>query len=225
MTMFTPIDKKSLSTEVSNRIRSSIFNGSLKPGQKLLEQELSERMNTSRGPIREAFILLEHEGLVIREANRSVVVVDLTETDVEEIHSIRLSLELLALHYLCANNVVVNTRPMAEAIAKLRSSIVDGSTLEDAVQHDLDFHEEMIRASGHSRLLKLWMSLRPQIGYLIFIKNIHSFFDFERGCDQHVEFIRLIDRKDYLNAEHLMRTHLTSVLDALLESFVQKMNA
>jgi len=80
----------------------------------------------------------------------------------------------------------------------------------------------MIRASGHSRLLKLWMSLRPQIGYLIFTKHLHSFSYFEGVCDQYDKFIGLIESKDYLNAEQLMRTHLTSVLDALLERFVAK---
>jgi len=107
--MLTPIEKVSLSSEVSNRIRSSIFNGSLIPGQKLLEQELSEKMNTSRGPIREAFVLLEHEGLVIRQPNRSVIVVEMKETDVEEIHSIRLLLKLLTLRYLCDSNFIVNS--------------------------------------------------------------------------------------------------------------------
>jgi DNA-binding GntR family transcriptional regulator len=217
--MLSPVDKSSLSVEVAKKIRIDIFNGRILPGQKLLEQELSEQMNTSRGPVREAFIRLEHEGLVTREPNRSVTVVDMTAEDVEEVHSLRLNLELLALRYICAGRPAADIGPLEKTVEKLRKSIAAGADLADAVEIDLEFHEEMVRASGHGRLYKLWLSIKPQIGFLIFTKNIHSIFDFESGADQHEELISAIAARDYPRSERVLRGHLTNVLNALLKSF------
>lgn len=217
--MLSPVDKSSLSVEVAKKIRVDIFSGRIRPGQKLLEQELSQQMNTSRGPIRDAFIRLEHEGLVYREPNRSVIVVDMTAEDVEEIHSLRLTLELLALRYICSGRSLTNIALLEGTVEKLRKSIAVGADLEDAVESDLEFHEEMVRASGHGRLYKLWLSIKPQIGFLIFTKNIHSVFNFASGADQHENLIRAIAARDYANGERILREHLTNVLNALLKSF------
>jgi DNA-binding GntR family transcriptional regulator len=220
--MLSPVDKSSLSVEVAKKIRVDIFNGRILPGQKLLEQELSEQMNTSRGPVRDAFVRLEHEGLVFREPNRSVTVVDMNAEDVEEIHSLRLNFELLALHYLCGDGMRADIGILEAAVAKLRKSIDTGAELEDLVETDLEFHEEMVRASGHGRLYKLWLSIKPQIGFLIFTKNIHSIFDFVAGAKEHEELISIIVRKEYEKGERILRIHLTSVLNALLETFTKK---
>ena len=217
--MLSPVDKSSLSVEVAKKIRVDIFSGRIMPGQKLLEQEFSLQMNTSRGPIRDAFVRLEHEGLVSREPNRSVRVVDMTAEDVEEIHSLRLTFELLALRYICSSRIAADVALLDRKVEKLRQSIAAGADLDKAVEIDLEFHEEMVRASGHGRLYKLWLSMKSQIGFLIFTKNIHSMFDFESGADQHEELIAAIAAKDYAKGERILRGHLTSVLNALLESF------
>jgi DNA-binding GntR family transcriptional regulator len=220
--MLTPVDRSSLSSEVAKKIRIGIFNGSIQPGQKLLEQDLSSQMNTSRGPIRDAFIRLEHEGLVYREPNRSVTVVEMTVEDVEEIHSLRLNLELLALHYFCRDQFHADLSILEDAVARLRTCIASGAALEEAVECDLEFHEEMVRMSGHKRLSNLWQSLKPQIGFLIFTKNIHNVLNFAGGADQHEELITAISRKDYAKGQQILTAHLTNVLNALLESYVEK---
>jgi DNA-binding GntR family transcriptional regulator len=217
--MLSPVDKSSLSVEVAKKIRVDIFNGRIRPGQKLLEQELSLQMNTSRGPVRDAFLRLEHEGLVSREPNRSVTVVSMTAEDVEEIHSLRLTLELLALRYTCAGRSDSIIAALERSVETLRKSLAAGANLEEAVEIDLEFHEEIVRASGHGRLYKLWLSIKPQIGFLIFTKNIHSVFNFAGGADQHEELVRAIAAKDYAKSEKILREHLTNVFNALLESF------
>jgi DNA-binding GntR family transcriptional regulator len=223
--MLPPVDKRSLSVEVANTIRSSILNGRIKPGEKLLEQELSLQMNTSRGPIRDAFIRLEHEGLVVREPNRSVTVVDMTKEDVEEIHSIRLTLELLALRYLCSDRVCVDVSILRDAVEKLRAGIAQDESLDSVVDSDLAFHEELVRASGHSRLYKLWLSIKPQIGFLIFTRNAHNVLNFNGGADQHEALMNAVVAKDYPTCERILNDHLLSVLNYLLESFREEDSA
>jgi len=78
--MLTAIERNSLAIEVAKRLQTEIISGRIKPGEKLLEQELSNMMKTSRGPVRDALIILEHEGLVVREYNRGATVVRMTAT-------------------------------------------------------------------------------------------------------------------------------------------------
>jgi DNA-binding GntR family transcriptional regulator len=217
--MLSPVDKSSLSVEVANILRLGILGGTINPGQKLLEEELSRQMNTSRGPIRDAFIRLEHEGLVIREPNKSVTVVQMTEEDVEEIHSLRLSLELLALRYLCTEKSVVDLEPLRATITKLRECISSGAKLEEAVEIDLSFHEAIVSASGHRRLYNLWMSIKPQISFLISAKNIHALINFAGGANQHEELVAHIAAKDFPACKAALREHLLSVLKQLLKSY------
>ncbi len=223
--MLAPVDKSSLSVEVANNIRLGILSGRIQPGQKLLEQELSEQLNTSRGPIRDAFIRLEQEGLVLREPNRSVKVVIMTEEDIEEIHSLRLSMEQLALRYICSGRSKPDVSRLRTIVDKLRTSITEGAVLEQAVEMDLEFHEEIVRASGHRRLHKLWLSLKPQIGFLIYTKNIHNVYNFAGGSDQHEELIEAIEKMEIAKCEKIIREHLNSVLNTLLESYRAKPGA
>jgi DNA-binding GntR family transcriptional regulator len=60
----TPATRKSLGEDVADRLREAILHGELSPGQRLREEELSERLHVSRAPVRAAFILLEREGMV-----------------------------------------------------------------------------------------------------------------------------------------------------------------
>src|SRR5450755_4185891 len=93
----TPANRKSLGEDVAERLRDAILHGELSPGQRLREEELSARIQVSRGPVRDAFILLEQEGLVRSSRNRGVSVVELTRTDLQEIYTLRSVLEPLAI--------------------------------------------------------------------------------------------------------------------------------
>jgi DNA-binding GntR family transcriptional regulator len=93
----TPASRKSLGEDVAERLREAILHGELSPGQRLREEELSVRLEVSRGPVRDAFILLEREGLVRSSRNRGVSVVELTRNDLQEIYTLRSALEPLAI--------------------------------------------------------------------------------------------------------------------------------
>ena len=68
----------SLGDIVAERLREAILNDELTPGQHLREEEISDRLQVSRGPVRDAFIALEREGLVRRESHRGARVVELS---------------------------------------------------------------------------------------------------------------------------------------------------
>ncbi len=118
---------------MAKKLRREILTGHIKPGERILEQEISEVMQTSRGPVRDALIRLEHEGLVVREPNRSAVVASMTVDDVEEVCSLRQSLEVLALRYSIDRAQEDDLQRLHAVIGLFDECLKDSFTLERAV--------------------------------------------------------------------------------------------
>src|SRR6266498_734808 len=92
-----PARRRGLADEVADRIRDAIFDGVYPPGGQLREVELSAALGVSRGPVREALLRLEREGLVRSEWHRGATVTALSEQDVAELDTLRAALEQLAV--------------------------------------------------------------------------------------------------------------------------------
>src|SRR5439155_24684722 len=92
-----PATRQTLGEHVADSLREAIFGGLFQPGQRLAEASLASTLKVSRAPVREALASLEQEGLVSRTTNRGTTVISLSRTDVEEICSLRLPLEILAV--------------------------------------------------------------------------------------------------------------------------------
>ena len=74
---------------IANRLKESILEGDLKPGTELIQEKIAETLGVSRIPVREAFLILEHDGFVERQRSRGFVVSELTLDDVYEHYEIR----------------------------------------------------------------------------------------------------------------------------------------
>jgi DNA-binding GntR family transcriptional regulator len=85
--------------QVTNRLREAIVSGVLQPGDRLMQEELAERLGVSRMPIREALRRLEAEGLVVLQPYRGALVANLSSVELKEIYEIRIALETLALSF------------------------------------------------------------------------------------------------------------------------------
>src|SRR6476661_6655129 len=95
--LLAPPESRSLADDIAERLRAAILAGHFDPGERLGEEKLAQKMNVSRGPIREAFVRLEREGLVVTRRNRGAFVAQLTREDLEELYTLRRALEPLAL--------------------------------------------------------------------------------------------------------------------------------
>src|SRR6202012_4058945 len=92
-----PAVRTSLGDVVAERLREAIMNSELEPGQHLREEQISESLDVSRGPVRDAFLILEREGLVTLSRHRGATVVELMLEDLGEVYSLRSALESLAV--------------------------------------------------------------------------------------------------------------------------------
>jgi DNA-binding GntR family transcriptional regulator len=160
--VLTPASPTLLSETVADRLRDTIFKGHFAPGERLREEQLAEALDVSRGPIRDALLQLEREGLVVRRRNRGAMVARLSLADLEEVYSLRLAIEPFVCAWAARN---ADEQDYAEMQAAIDSySTLDSSvTAHEAADADLRFHDVLYRAARHKRVLRLWGDLRPQV--------------------------------------------------------------
>ena len=86
---------------VFNTLRTSILTGELKPGERLMEIHLADKLGVSRTPIREAIRKLELEGLVTMIPRRGAEVAQITEKNLRDVLEVRRALDALAVELAC----------------------------------------------------------------------------------------------------------------------------
>ena len=110
---------------VFNTLRQAILKGELKPGERLMEIALAERLGVSRTPIREAMRKLEQEGLVQYERNVGCSVAQVSSQDVYEICLLRATLEILAARLLQKGKSVQQAlRQMQDCVEQMEQTMI-----------------------------------------------------------------------------------------------------
>lgn len=200
--------KRTLAEEVAGSIRAGILDGRLSPGERLGEEALAESLGVSRGPVREALNQLQREGLVIIQRNGRAYVARLSREDLDEVYSLRLALETLAVR-----QAILRTDPKLldelEGIAAAMDGIGQGASSEqDAARLDISFHDVLCRLAGHKRLYACWSDLRPQVHVLLLSRNVAD-ADFRHyGRRSHQAIVDAIRQKDETQAITLIHNHL-----------------
>ncbi|AIG76404.1 MULTISPECIES: GntR family transcriptional regulator [Amycolatopsis] len=162
-----PARRRGLADEVADRVRDAIFGGAYPPGAQLREVELSAALGVSRGPVREALLKLEREGLVRSEWHRGAIVTTLSDVDVAELDSLRSALEQLAVRLVVANAPEADLAAIDEVVDRMDRARDE----HEMVRCDIDFHDAVYAASGHRRLVEAWQAIRSQV-YLFLLTRI-----------------------------------------------------
>ena len=143
-------------------LRRAILTGQLKPGERLMEVHLAEKLGVSRTPIREAIRKLELEGLVTIIPRRGAEVAEITEKRLNDVLEVRRALDALGAELACE-------RITGEEIRKLKKACEDfekaaaGNDADAIAKADVAFHDIIIRAAGNQRLEQLVNNLAEQI--------------------------------------------------------------
>jgi DNA-binding GntR family transcriptional regulator len=164
----SPSQRQNLGESIAEVLREAIFTQAFNAGQRLTEVAIANNLKVSRAPVREALALLEQEGVVRRTNNKGAVVPVLTEKDAEEICIFRGTLEVLAVRLAVPRATDAQLMQLADSIRAQTKA----RTAEELTLLDLQFHEIIVRAADHSRLLTAWLNLRSQIRLLLMQRNL-----------------------------------------------------
>jgi DNA-binding GntR family transcriptional regulator len=111
------LSRPALAVELTDRLRTLIMEGELKPGEKIPERLLTVRFGVSRTPVREAVKILAAEGLVVLVQNRGAVVSKLTVSELEEVFPVLAALEGVVGELACkqaSDGEIANIRRLNE---------------------------------------------------------------------------------------------------------------
>jgi DNA-binding GntR family transcriptional regulator len=211
--------RRGLTDEVAESIRQAIFDGSFEMGEHLNEVDIAERLEVSRGPVREALVQLRQEGIVTMKWHRGAHIVQFSASDVRELASLRTVLEVFALREAAASATQADVDRMRSVLTTMSRVMADQSD-HGMIQLDMQFHDNLYRAAHHERLWNSWNSIRSQIMLSLLVKR-HTFNEYYRDkvIVEHEELLQVVTARDPDVCERAIREHLSATYDKLVSRF------
>lgn len=147
---------------VFNTLRQAILTGELKPGERLMEIHLADRLGVSRTPIREAMRKLELEGLVVMIPRKGAQVARITEKNLKDVLEVRRALDMLAVKLACDRMDDETKKELREACDEF-ATVIQNNNTKDITEADVRFHDVILKSTGNDRLIQLVNNLAEQM--------------------------------------------------------------
>jgi len=191
---------------VFNSMRDAIIMGKLKPGERLIENQISEKIGVSRTPVREAFRKLELEGFIEIVPRKGAIVKVLEKKDIEEVLQIRSVLEGLASRLACENMTLAELNKLKK-IKKEFMDAVEKDNLDLMLERDVLLHDLIIVSSKNKRLVQMVNNLKEQI-YRLRFTYLRDESSRQQIILEHSELVNAILSKDANKAEEISMRHI-----------------
>ena len=218
---FQTLNRRRLVDEVTEQLRDLIISNVLTPGQRLHQQELAAKLGISRTPLREAFRILEHEGLIrTSKTSHTVEVQEFHDDDIREYYEIREFVDGLATRLAASRNQPKQTLTRLSAASHIIADAVDPFDVSKFLKGHVAFHLGLIEASGNSRLsqFEFVVTISAQMLYLRLSSNPERMV---RSSHEHEEILDAVVRRDPDAAEELARRHIRLALESWSHSSAQ----
>ena len=191
----------------------AIVAGSLSPGERLVEEELAERLGSSRGAVRAALMRLGHDGLVVRERNRGARVRRFTVEEAIEILEARAALESLAAGYAALRRSDAEARELRALVEDMERLQRSGELLAMSERNAV-MHRRILEISRHAVAHDICARLHSQVVRFQF-RTVLAPGRSTKSLAEHRAIVQAIAAGDRRRAERAMREHLTKVAAAL----------
>lgn len=160
--------RKSLPEQVADTIVEAIGGGILAPGQRIIETEIAARFRVSRVPVREAFRMLEVQGILESEPNRGVHVAAFDDAAIGRVCEARLAIEALAIRHVVARTAAdaAAAAVVREALDRRIAALAREVRLQSAAGinlADIEFHRELCAASANRIVTMLWNAIAQHV--------------------------------------------------------------
>lgn len=199
---------------VFNTLRQAILTGELKPGERLMEIHLANKLGVSRTPIREAIRKLELEGLVTMIPRRGAEVAQITEKSMNDVLEVRRAVDALCVELACE-------RISDEALESLKAACDDFAEqvktkdVKKIAQADVALHNIIVEATGNQRLISLVNTLSEQM-YRYRFEYIKDFSQHESLIEEHRVIYESIVKKDKKTAADAAKLHIDNQEKAII---------
>ena len=224
MSLGPAVESKPIREIAYETLKHAIITGDLPAGSRIVETDYAERMHISRTPLREALRKLERDGLVEYMLRRGVIVRAFTIADVEEIYTIRNSLEMLTLPAIIQNATPDDILRLRTILAQMDplNERGDVAALSPMARR---FHTELTAISGLKRTIR---AIEGQDEYITRFSALSIAKESRRSAahDEHHQLVNFVEKKDLEGFRQLMHKHIErskeTCLRALEESNLKR---
>jgi DNA-binding GntR family transcriptional regulator len=212
------LQSQSLPDVVREEVKRLILQGVYKPGDKLGEEELAEKLGVSRGPIREAFRGLEQSGLVRVAKNRGVFVRVFTLDEARDLYFVRGGIEEMIARTLATTISDTQLSDLALLLETMEANLA-AKDLDSYFENDVLFHDKIVQLTGNYRLIEIHRSLTNEM-------NLIRFHSLRSGGihvsnAEHGAMLDALTQRDADTAIWAFRAHISNAFNRVVPLLVQ----
>ena len=215
MSMINDEEYLPLRDVVFNTLRQEILTGKLKPGERLMEIHLANKLGVSRTPIREAIRKLELEGLVIMIPRRGAEVAQITWKNLKDVLEVRRALDVLAIELACDRMTEEELRALNEACDNFRAATKTQDTRKIA-EAAVALHDIIVVSTQNARLIQLVNNLSEQM-YRYRFEYLKDATQHDMLVQEHKEMYNSILNKDRAAAAAVGCKHIDNQEKAIIQ--------
>ena len=214
------LQSSSLTHVVQQEIERAILQGEHAPGSKLIEATLAGKLGVSRGPVREAFRMLEEAGLVRNEKNRGVFVRDIPIDEAVEIFDLRAAMDELVGRKLARDITPVQLKEIKALVDAMEKAV----KAEDAHKYhllNLRFHDRLVEMAGNGKLTAIYRKLIKELS-LFRRLNLADGWLLPISANEHRQIIKAIASGDPEAAGRAMFDHVMDSKGRTIENDLRR---
>ena len=195
--------------KIASILRKAIFSGDIKAGEELSLTDISNKLNVSRTPVREAFQILESENLLELRMNKGAIVKCIDDNFFKDYYEVRILLEAKAIEKSINNGIDVS---YLEKVHNEFEKNIESSTEEDYKKYNQNFHFYIWKNANNEKLFSILLRLWNGPSFQIIGKR--NYIDV--SLEEHKEIIEAIKEKNVKRAVSCVETHLNTSLKNIL---------
>ncbi len=208
-----------LQSRIADVLREAILCGDLRPGQALTEVSLSQQLQVSRAPVREAFRSLVKEGLLESVPYKGTRVRPLSRTDIDETYSLRGQLEAFAVTRIVGRAEPVDFTSL-EASCRTMQNLAASGDVAELNREDERFHKTLIELADHALLMSVWTTLALRVRQIMALRNRQNQDPMEVALN-HPPIVAALKNKDLSTALGYLERHIASAADLSLDLVIE----
>lgn len=209
------ITQPNLAEQVRKAIVSEIAAGKLKPGERIIQEQIAQVLGVSRQPVQQALLLLKNQGVLRDAAGRGLVVTSLDPKQVRHMYEIRAVIEGLAFRKAAENNPERAKKLGPALILHGRKSVKSGAVAQ-MIAADIKFHDFIYSLSENPLIAPSmevqWTNTQRVMGEVLIRDETPRDI-----WDQHEAMLQAVMAGDAMTAETMARQHITQAADFMIQ--------
>ncbi len=207
-----------LAEQVRQAIVSEIASGKLKPGERIIQEQIAQELGVSRQPVQQALLLLKNQGVLRDAAGRGLLVTSLDPTQVRQMYDIRAVIEGLAFRKAAENNPE-RAKKLGPALIQNGRKSVKSGLVAQMIAADIKFHDFVYAMSDNPLIAPAmqvqWTNTQRVMGEVLMRDETPRDI-----WDQHEALLKAVMAGDGEAAEALARQHITQAADFMINSLL-----